>query len=94
MQDAPRDPDSIRDTVPIRPLRPWASRLLLTVAILAAAGLGWLAARMMNDMASDPSVQKRFEAVESMRRAEAAGDSSRAAASDTTGTPASADSLR
>lgn len=65
------DPDTIRDTVPIRPLPKWASRLLVTAALAGAAALGLLAARMMGDMATDPSIQERFEAIERMRAAAA-----------------------
>lgn len=85
MPDAPRDPDTIRDTVPIRPLRRWASRLLVTAALLAAAALGVFAAREMGEMATDPNVRERFEAVERMRLDAAETDST---ATDSTGLPA------
>jgi hypothetical protein len=61
------DPPQARDTVRIRPLKPWASRLFVTAALIAAAGLSYLAARMMTDMASDPNIQARYEAIERMK---------------------------
>lgn len=67
MQDEHHEPDTIRDTVPIRPLRPWASRVFVTVALLAALALAFLAVRLMRSIASDPNVRERFEAVERMR---------------------------
>jgi hypothetical protein len=90
MPDAPRDPDTIRDTVPIRPLRRWVSRLLVTAALLAAAALGVFAAREMGEMATDPNVRERFEAVERMRLGAAATDSTGidSTATDSTDLPA------
>ena len=75
MQDVRQDPDTIRDTVPIRPLRKWASRALVTAALVASAALGVVAARSMRSLATDPAVQERFEAIERMRRGELPVDS-------------------
>ncbi len=75
MMDAPRDPDSMRDTVPIRPLKKWASRILVTVALIASAALGVYAARTMRTLATDPAVRERFDAMERMRRGESPVDS-------------------
>ena len=63
----PNDPDSAKDTVEIRPLGPFASRALLTAALVAAGALGLLAVRLMDDMSSDPAIQSRYEAMERMR---------------------------
>lgn len=69
MQDDSRDPDTIRDTVPIRPLKKRVSRVLVTVALVASGALGVLAARMMRTLSADPAVRERFEAIERMRQA-------------------------
>ena len=89
MPDEIRESDTLRDTVPIRPLRRWASRLLVTLAILASAALGIYAAMKMTSMASDPAAAERFEAMERLRLGganvdSASVDTTRAAADTTT----------
>lgn len=73
--DVPDDRNPFRDTVPIRPLPKWASRIIVTMALLTAAALGLLAARMIRNMTRDPDVRRRLEAVERMRDGATPSDS-------------------
>jgi len=68
------DPETLRDTLPVRPLRKWLSRTVVTVAILASAALGIYAAMKMQSMASDPDADNRFEIMERMRLGETVAD--------------------
>lgn len=87
-------PDTIRDTVRIRPLSKWASKIFVTAALFSALGLAIYASLMIRSMSADPDIQTRLEVMERMRDGVPAADSTdkgsaddRGATPDSTGNP-------